>query len=283
MSESEPMPVSLSVSIVTYAPDLALLERTLQSLAGALARARSEGALGEASVCVIDNGPGEEWTAPLRGVLAKALAGERWIATDLAAGHGNVGYGAGHNLALLRSVADYHLVLNPDVIVRDDALATAVGFMQAHADIGLLAPGVAGPGGETQYLCKRYPSLLDLFLRGFTPAAIRRLFDRRLSRYEMRRETDTGEPFDAPVASGCFMLLRRPLAQAIGGFSDAFFLYFEDFDLSLRIAARARVLCLPQVRIVHYGGDAARKGLRHVWLFARSGVSFFSRHGWKLM
>jgi hypothetical protein len=37
----------------------------------------------------------------------------------------------------------------------------------------------------------------------------------------------------------------------------------------------------PQVRIVHYGGQAARKGLRHIRMFAASAIRFYNKHGWK--
>ncbi len=115
------------------------------------------------------------------------------LSLSITSGHGNVGYGRGHNPALLRSGADYHLVLNPDVIMHDDAVYEAIVFMQSHSDVDLLAPLVTGPDGKPQYLCKRYPALLDLALRGFAPAPIRRMFRGRLERYEMKVETDGGE------------------------------------------------------------------------------------------
>jgi GT2 family glycosyltransferase len=59
-------------------------------------------------------------------------------------------------------------------------------------------------------------------------------------------------------------------------------MYFEDYDLSLRIGKEATVAYEPKARIVHHGGDAARKGLRHVQWFVASAWRFFSRHGWKL-
>ena len=58
-------------------------------------------------------------------------------------------------------------------------------------------------------------------------------------------------------------------------------MYFEDFDLSLRIAPAHKVMYVPAVRIIHFGGDAAKKGRRHVGMFIRSAVTFFSHHGWK--
>ena len=276
------MPAALSASIVTHAPDPVLLGQTLDSLRRALHVAYTRGMLVHADVSVIDNGPGEVWREPLRSLLARTFAGLPWTGAEVVTGHGNIGYGRGHNLALLRSGPDYHLVLNPDVMMEEDALCEALSFMQSHRDVDLLAPLVVGSDGRVQYSCKRYPALVDLALRGFAPQPVKRLFRARLERYEMKRETDSGRPFDTPLASGCCMFLRCAVAVANGGFRDDFFMYFEDFDLSLRLGKHGRLVCVPQVRIVHYGGNAADKGGTHIRMFLRSAVTFFSRYGWKL-
>ena len=87
---------------------------------------------------------------------------------------------------------------------------------------------------------------------------------------------------DIPIASGCFMLARADVLRSLGGFSPRYFLYFEDFDLSLRLSRIAAIAYVPTVRIVHLGGEAARKGLLHQRLFVRSALTFSSTHGWKL-
>ena len=52
---------------------------------------------------------------------------------------------------------------------RPTALARAVRWLDAHPDVGALAPLVRGKDGRREYLCKRYPAVFDLFLRGFAP------------------------------------------------------------------------------------------------------------------
>jgi GT2 family glycosyltransferase len=83
------------------------------------------------------------------------------------------------------------------------------------------------------------------------------------------------------MVSGCFMFFRRPVLEKLGGFDGSFFLYFEDFDLSLRAATQGEVAYVPAVRIQHDGGAAARKGLRHIRWFATSALHFYRLHGWK--
>jgi GT2 family glycosyltransferase len=58
-------------------------------------------------------------------------------------------------------------------------------------------------------------------------------------------------------------------------------LYFEDYDLSLRTHAVARIAYVPSVRIVHHGGGASRKGVKHIGMFAQSAFKFYRRFGWK--
>lgn len=274
-------PPGFSVSIVTYAPDLGVLGRTLSSLNEALSRARFAQLIGHAALYLVDNGPGMECELKLRALLETATDRGRSNSVEIISGHGNVGYGKGHNLAISRSTAEYHLVLNPDVVLDSQAIVEAVRFMTAHDDVGFITPAARGEDGQPQYLCKRYPAVTDLLLRGFAPRRIQDIFRSRLDCYEMKKQMLNGPVLDIPIASGSFMFLRRRVLEAVGGFSDAYFMYFEDFDLSMRIAGVSRIAYVPSVKIVHLGGNAAAKGWRHIAMFGRSALTFYRHYGWK--
>jgi len=180
--------------------------------------------------------------------------------------------------------ADYQLVLNPDVDVAPDALINAIRWLDAHPDVGALAPAVTKSDGTPDYLCKRYPAVFDLLLRGFAPPLMRRWFRKRLDRYDMRDVIDPvkAEPVrDVPVMSGCCMLVRRRAIDETGGFDPKFFLYFEDFDWSVRLNKVTKTAYLPSFQVVHHGGGAARKGWKHIGWFARSAFRFYGKHGWR--
>ena len=272
------MPARLSAAIVTYRPDPRLLNGTLASLANAATRAIALGEASSVALTLVDNGPSES-----AAVLREALAA--WPATlgtpAVISGHGNVGYGRANNLALARAVSDVHLVLNPDVEVDADALRAGLAALRTHPGVGIVAPAVFRPDGAREYLCKRLPSVWILFLRGFAPAFLRRRHESELARYEMRDAIGDAYFEGVPLASGCFLLARTGLLEDLRGFDPAFFMYFEDFDLSARASRKAAIAYEPAVRIVHHGGDAARKGLRHIAWFVASAFKFFSRHGWR--
>jgi GT2 family glycosyltransferase len=273
---------SLRISVVTFAPDADVLARTLASAAAAIDRAQKEGALGATDLVIVDNGPDARAGATV-DAAAEALRGTApAVPVHVLRGHGNVGYGAGHNLAIRDAASDLHLILNPDVVLAPDALAEAARYMAGHPGVALLAPRVTGDDGRLQFLCKRYPSPLILALRGFAPRPLRSLFDGALAHYEMRDVIgDEAVVDDVPIASGAFMFCRTSALAAVGGFDPRFFLYFEDFDLSLRLAPHGRIAYVPAVRIVHYGGHSARKGAAHVRMFAASALRFFRKHGWR--
>jgi GT2 family glycosyltransferase len=268
----------LSVSVVVYCPDVAELASTLVSLGTACEALHARRPGLPVSLYLVDNGGLPDVRAELDALRAHEVIG------TILTGHGNIGYGRGHNLAIERVCGRYHLVLNPDIDLDCDALVRAVDFFEAHPETGLLTPWIGDEQGGQQFLCRRYPTLLDLFVRGFLPGSVRRLFGRRLARYEMRDLiNDRDIVWDPPIVSGCFMFFRTSVLKKLAGFDTRYFLYFEDYDLSLRAHDVARVVYAPTVRVLHHGGGAARKGSSHIRMFASSAYKFFSRFGWKLL
>jgi GT2 family glycosyltransferase len=277
------LPSSLTVSVVTYRPDAVLLDRCLRMLALAIGAAREDRVVKSVAIALIDNSENPK-TAEEVIRLGKRRFADSGVQLHFLHGHANIGYGVAHNLMLNGTGADYQLVLNPDVDVAPDAIINAISWLDAHPEVGALAPAVTKPDGTPDFLCKRYPAVFDLLLRGFAPEAVRRWFRKRLDRYDLRDIIDPkkNEPVrDVPVMSGCCMLVRRKAIDTTGGFDPKFFLYFEDFDWSVRLNKVTQTAYLPSFRVVHHGGGASRKGWKHIGWFAKSAMRFYGKHGWR--
>jgi hypothetical protein len=269
--------MKLVVSIVYYDSAINTLEVTLKSIARALDHASKNIHDLRAKVVVVDNGT---VLSHLKELVFRAIgeSNHKWVVLGTG---GNIGYGAAHNLVILNEQSDYHLVINPDVEVIEDAFTKAINYMQAHKDVALLSPYSQDPEGRKQYLWKRYPTVWDLFLRGFAPRFVKRFFVARMQDYEMRCDLEGQALSQKVMASGCFMFVRYSVLSKVKGFSPDFFVYFEDFDLSIRIAERANIAYVPSVRIVHGGGNASKKGFKHIVMFAKSAFMFYHKHGWR--
>lgn len=272
------MSSKLSVSIVTYRPNLKLLNKVLSALDQNARNISDYISAPNINVFLVDNGN------DFNNSDESKLSRYSHLNINVLTGHGNVGYGLGNNIAFNHSSGDYFLVLNPDVILAEDSLTSALSFMAVHPGCGLLVPNAFDSNHQKLYLCKRYPSVFDLLIRGFLPHRLKSVFSHRLERYEMRDLLHEDEVFWNPeLVSGCFMLFRAEVFAALQGFSPNYFMYFEDFDISIRARKISSVAYVPSVKIEHYGGYASRKGLKHISMFLRSARTFFNSHGWKIL
>jgi GT2 family glycosyltransferase len=273
----------VSASIVTFRSDVLLFRALSQSLICALERARCEFPIA-AELIVVINDTRDEDIAAIEGAVDefRAVAPE-YIRLRVVKGHGNVGYGAGQNLAIEMVSSDYHLILNPDVLLEENALVEGLRYLSEHAEVAMLVPQGFDPHNEYARLSKRHPSLLVLLLRAMAVRSSDGVLGRRVARYTYGGELPCDAPKSITLASGCFMLCRTDTLKKVNGFDERYFLYFEDYDLSLRVKNYGAIVELPQARITHHGGHTARRDLRRVAHFVRSGVRFFNRYGWRIV
>ena len=93
-------------------------------------------------------------------------------------------------------------------------------------------------------------------------------------------QINKGASKNMSIVSGCFMFCRSENILQVRGFNTFYFLYFEDFDLSLRVGQDAKLAYVPDMKIRHDGGHSALKGAAHIVMLMRSAYRYFSRHGW---
>ena len=174
-------------------------------------------------------------------------------------GHGNVGYGAGQNRALETVSSDYHLILNPDVFLEKDALLEGLRYLEDHAEVAMLGAAGIRSAERICAACRSDIRRCSCCCCARSPCAVLTgCLGRRVARYTYGGELPCDAPKSITLASGCFMLCRTDTLKKVNGFDERYFLYFEDYDLSLRVKNYGQIVELPQARITHYGGHTAR-------------------------
>ena len=266
----------LAVSVVLFYSPLEQLRALIDSLIAAI----NEAALQSVELICVDHSDDGDYAEQCHALCA-TYSDAAALRIQLLVPEANGGYGAGHNRAMTQLDSRYHLILNPDVELATDAVALALEVLATRENIVLLAPTGFSPSGKPEFLAKAYPSMWVLGLRAFAPRWLKHRCSRSLARYEMRDQSHDGPLRPIVLASGCCMWVRRAAFDQAGGFDQAYFLYFEDYDLSLKMTEQGAIMEHQDIHIIHHGGDASRKGLRHVLWFISGATRFFRRWGWR--
>jgi GT2 family glycosyltransferase len=269
--------LKLAISIVLYSPDRSLLKKVVDALLQACLQLASAGTC-TSVLDLINNNP-DEISLDEIAKIAQAASMPQFV-VELVESGVNGGYGAGNNVSIRRHLdADFHLVLNPDVLVAPDALIRAINYMIANSKVGLLTPQVRGFDNSIQYLCKRPPTLLDMFIRSASSRLLNRIFAERNFRYEMR-EYDYGQVIcPVPYPTGCFMLFRRSVLNQIVGFDEGFFLHYEDADIGRRVAQVSLTVYVPDVVVLHKWSRDSHKSWHMRWITIKSGLRYWYKWG----
>ena len=236
------------------------LSRCLDSLSGS--------AVG--SVTIVDNSSNEG----TRRLLATTYPHVDYIA------NANTGYGAGHNIALRRTLENadvqYHLVVNADVSFDHDIIGELTAYLDIHPTAALIHPRVVHPNGRLQPTCRLLPTPANLIMRRFCPP-IGCLLDRR---YLLERYDHRSAPVRVPYVQGSFMLLRTAALRETGLFDERFFMYPEDIDLCRRLRERHDIIYYPAVTITHDHHAASYHSLRMAMIHSINMVRYFNKWGW---
>lgn len=179
-----------------------------------------------------------------------------WV--TLHANQTNPGYGAAANQAIANCTAEYVLLLNSDTLLQAGALKALSSYLDLHPRAALVGPRLVEADRTLQASCYPFPTPLNTFLENSTSAIfLGRLIRRHipLLRNSYLRTWPHTSARVVPWIKGAALAIRRTAFEAVGGFDESYFMYFEDADLCYRLnAAGWQVHFAPVTTVVHMGG-----------------------------
>ncbi|MCJ2048886.1 glycosyltransferase family 2 protein [Methylobacterium sp. J-070] len=186
----------------------------------------------------------------------------------------NLGFGRACDQGAAAGDAPAILFLNPDTQVAPDALACARAALMADPRTGIVGARLVDPDGRTARSCARTPSGPGLLARAL---ALDRL---GLVRPHFLLDWDHAEDRAVDQVMGAFLMIRRDLFQALGGFDPRFFVYWEDVDLCARArAAGFSVRHVAGAVAGHVGQGTTRQvRARRLFYFLRSQILYAGKH-----
>jgi GT2 family glycosyltransferase len=226
---------------------------------------------GDAHVLVVDNASGD---------ASQMAAQPRGMPIALQQNAENVGFARAVNQALARTTGDFVLLLNPDCRLLNGAVDTLLNDLVAHPTCAIVAPLVFEADGSVQGNVRGDPDMLT-GLFGRSTLLTRMLPRSRLSRRNVKFESHAGESSgDADWVSGACMMMRRRAVEAVGGFDERYFLYWEDADICRRLRARGHsVRYVRAAQVVHQTGQSSQSApALATRAFHHSAYTYYATH-----
>ena len=220
-------------------------------------------------VVVVDNASGDGTAEMVRTEFPSAR---------LVASEENLGFAAGVNRAAAEAAGDYLLLLNPDTVVHEGAVANLLAFARTRPEHGVYGGRTLDPDGRVNPgSCWGAPSLWSLFCFATTLSTLFKgnaLFDPE-SLGGWQRDTVR----EVDIVTGCLLLTPRAVWEELDGFDTRFFMYGEDADLSLRARALGyRPAITPDAVVTHeIGVSSATREDKLVLLF-RGKATLLRKH-----
>ena len=175
-----------------------------------------------------------------------------WV--KVVASETNTGFAEGNNLGLAQAQGDYLALLNNDTEVDEGWLEELVRTLDADGQVGAAVSKI--------YLASSYPTL-DCAGAEFNNLGF--CWGRGSNQLD-RGQFDTAS--EVPAVTACAMLLRR---EALGGaplFDERLFMYYEEFDLSLRLRGRRyAIVYVPTAVVYHKRSEGVKGATRKPVLF----------------
>lgn len=193
----------------------------------------------------------------------------------------NVGFPRGNNLGLQEARGDYLLLLNPDTVIVDDALAVLVSYLQVNPDVGVVGPQLLNPDGSVQSSRRRFPTVTTGFfestwLEGLAPGILRRYY---------ALDLPDAATADVDWLTGACIMVPRSTYEAVGGMDEGYFMYSEELDWCRRIKESGRrVVYYPAAQVIHHVGKSSEQAVtaRHI-NFNQAKLRYFRKYHGRFM
>lgn len=193
-------------------------------------------------IIVVDNASGDG----VCDMIASRFSGVTCIQNSK-----NLGMGAGNNVGFKAAKGEYIMVLNPDTVPYAESFVPLVEFLDTHPKTGIAAPKVLNPDKSYQPTVHKFPNILMPLWRR-TPLGKTSFGKRYLAEYTIdESKLQKAQPVD--WVFGPAFMIRKSVADQLGGYDERYFLTFEDTDLCREVwQAGYDVWYVPEAKIIHY-------------------------------
>ncbi|MBN1482179.1 glycosyltransferase family 2 protein [candidate division KSB1 bacterium] len=190
---------------------------------------------------------------------------ERWPGVHVIRNADNLGFGRAANLGIKASKYHYVLLANPDTALAPNTVQELYQQLMADEDVWLSTCKIVNENGSIKPSYSGEPSLIHSFLvatgitsvlRGLNLTSHLLKLPKKLQHESIARRRECDDIIEVPVSLGALMFFNKEYIARTGYFSEDYFMYWEDVDLSLKIRkAGGKIIYNGKTVVTHRGGS----------------------------
>jgi GT2 family glycosyltransferase len=202
----------------------------------------------EFEIVVIDNASFDGCDEMLRGCHPQV----RFIQSER-----NLGFSKANNAAFQTTCGRYVLFLNPDTELVASAVNIILKHLQELPNAGAVGCKVLNGDKTVQTSCvQSFPTILNKLLNS---ELLRALWPKSSLWGNASLFDGNSGPVEVEAITGACVMLKRSVFQQVDMFSEDYFMYTEDIDLSYKVRqAGYRNYYVPDAQIIHFGGGSSK-------------------------
>lgn len=185
----------------------------------------------------------------------------RWIQNTY-----NAGFGRGNNLGVENAEGEYILLVNSDLTVKPDSIATCFNHLIANFEVGIVSCQILYPDGRPQNFTS-------------TVASYKKILERNLL---IDYFFIKGFDYKIEAVMGSFMMFQAKRFIQVGKFDPDFFMYSEEIELCHRFSQRGfSIVLVDSTSVFHLnGGSSSAKDWATKQSYLSSALLFLKVRGY---
>ena len=214
----------------------------------------------DAEIIVVDNNSKDESCKIVKQLFPKVILIEN---------KENLGFSKGNNSGIALAKGEYICILNPDTVVAEDTFTSILNFAHKKKNIGIIGCKLIDGTGHFLPESKRNIPIVKV--------AFQKILGYSKNYYaNYLNENTTGK---VDILVGALMFMKRDVYTLVNGFSEDYFMYGEDIDLSYTVLKNGYDnFYFANTSVIHFKGESTLKNKDYAKEFYKAMQIFYKKH-----
>jgi GT2 family glycosyltransferase len=216
-------------------------------------------------IIVVDNASEDESCASIKEKFPKVILVESKY---------NLGFGKANNIGAKLASGNFLFLLNSDTLLIENSIKVLKDFLEKSNDqtIGVVGCKLLDKDKKPHISYGNFPSIYQEIFEYGLLKIFKKYYAEKLSPSITDKSTEIK---NVDYIIGADMFFKKSVFDAVSGFDEDFFLYYEETEICFRLKKLGyKIVWNPNTSIIHYVGSSGKTNEKfNYWIFEQLQIS----------